>query len=223
MAGNPDAASVWQEADVFVDFTNTAPDPTDTWSDWDAAWDLVGLLSGDDGFQESRDEDTDDKFAWGGIYIRTTHANHKRTIVFVALEDNATTFQLRNPGSERTNDGTLTTSKVKVPTYGKFKIGFETRDGDKIKRRWATASVNEVDDITENETDLVTYQITVNLHPDGDRVLYTEIEGPAAEPTGTTTTAAAPMMAATSSTGESSGSSSGGSSSKRKATAGASA
>src|SRR5690606_26514798 len=102
--------------------------------------------------------------------------NHKRTIAFTALEDNPVTFQLLNPGSTRTTAGGLITSEVYVPQSTPFAIGFETREGAKIKRRICRrAEVQEVGEITEAETALTTYAFTVAIYPDGDGLIWTDI------------------------------------------------
>ncbi|KUJ69560.1 hypothetical protein ACZ90_10520 [Streptomyces albus subsp. albus] len=66
MAGDPSNASLWTDADVYVGPV-TAANPANANAPFGSDWGLVGLLDGDDGMPESRDEDTDDKFAWGGI------------------------------------------------------------------------------------------------------------------------------------------------------------
>src|SRR5690606_5517032 len=177
MAGNPENASVWKEADVWLSFDRSATEPTNTTDTWDTlGWELAGLLSGDDGFVEAREEDVEDHFAWGGILVRVTRANHKRTIAFTALEDNPVTFQLLNPGSTRTTAGGLITSEVYVPQSTPFAIGFETREGAKIKRRSCRrAEGQEVGEVTEAETALTPYAFTVAIYPDGDGLIWTDI------------------------------------------------
>lgn len=175
MAGDATNTALWTDADVYIAPIGTAG-PTDTTTAWAAAWDAVGLLDGDEGFTISRDEDTSEHYAWGGILVKKTRSKHKRTIRFVAMEDNATVFELVNPGSTRTVAGGVATSTVKVPKYGDFAIGFETRDGDKIKRRVAArATIEEIGDITESEADPTVYEITVVIYPASDGTLYTEI------------------------------------------------
>ena len=71
MAGDPSNARLWADADVYVSFDTEAANPADVDTPFGGDWDLVGLLDGDDGFTESRDEDVEDLFAWGGILVRT--------------------------------------------------------------------------------------------------------------------------------------------------------
>lgn len=181
MAGDTANAALWTNADVYIAPVGTAG-PTDVTTAYAAGWTAVGLLDGAEGFTETRDHDSNEFYAWGGILVKKTKSKHKRTIKFVALEDNETVFGLVNPGSTRTTDDItgITTSKVVVPKGDEFAISFETRDGDKIKRRTVLrAEVDEVDDIKEGEEDLTVYTITVTLYPEADGTLYTTLEGPA--------------------------------------------
>jgi hypothetical protein len=175
MAGDATNTSLWDGADVYVALEGTAG-PTDLASAWGAEWSPVGLLDGEEGFTEERDEDTGEHYAWGGVLYRRTKSKHKRTIAFVALEDNAITFRLRNPGSDRSSANGVVTSKIKVPTGYRFAIGFEVRDGDKIKRRVVKhAEVEEVGEVKESETDPTVYEFTVVIFPEADGTLYDEI------------------------------------------------
>lgn len=167
MAGDPNNASLWTDADVYVDDIG-ATDPVDTSVPFGPSWGLVGLLNGDDGFTETRDEDTNDIYAWGGILVRTSRAHFKLTRTFTALEDNAVTRALIWPGS--------TGGQIIVPKPAKKKIAFETREGDKI-RRLITANYAEITlngDITQNETDLESYEFLVTIFPTGGGVLFNE-------------------------------------------------
>jgi len=175
MAGNASNTQLWNGADVFIAPEGTSG-PTDLTTAWAASWEAAGLLDGEEGFTEEREEESSEHYAWGGILYRKTRSQHKRTIKFVALEDNAVTFDLVNPGSTRTATGGVRTSKVKVPTTKRFAIGFETRDGEKIKRRIVqSAEVAEIGEIKESETDPTVYEITVIIYPEADGTLYDEI------------------------------------------------
>lgn len=178
MAGDPTNAALWQNADVYIAPVGTT-EPSDVVTAWDAAWEPVGLLDGSEGFVESRDADTSEHYAWGGILVKKTKSKHQRNIKFVALEDNDVVFELVNPGSERSDDGSgLTTSTVKVPRNNDFAIGFEVRDGDKVMRRSVKrATVEEVGDVTFSEEDLTIYEVTVALYPEGDGTIYTDLTG----------------------------------------------
>lgn len=176
MAGNADNTAIWEGADVFIG-DEGATGPTDLTTPWGVAWSAAGLLDGEAGFVQSRSEDSSEHYAWGGILFKRTRSKHKRTFKFTALEDNAVVFGLVNPGSVRTAAAGVRTSAIKVPTSHRFAVGFETRDGSKVKRRYAgSAEVVEVADITESETDPTVFEITVVIFPEADGTLYHEIE-----------------------------------------------
>ncbi|MDR6868718.1 hypothetical protein J2Y69_003342 [Microbacterium resistens] len=178
MAGNAKNTAQWAGADVYITRDPNVAAPTDLIAPWALGWAVVGLLDGEEGFTEEREDETSERFAWGGILVRRSKSKHKRTIRFVALEDNSTTFGLVNPGSDRESLNGTRRSVVKVPVAGdRFSIGFETRDGDRKKRRVVeTAEVQEVAEIKESETEPTVYDITVVIFPDADGVLYTDIE-----------------------------------------------
>lgn len=166
MAGDPLKANLWTDADVYVSSDLNAALPADANAPFGAAWDLVGLLDGDEGFPESRDEDTDDKYAWGGMLVRTSRAHFKLTKSFTALEDNATTYSLLWPGS--------TPTQIVVPRPARVKVAFETREGGKV-RRLITALYGEVTldgDHGENETDLESMTFAVTVFPTAAGVLF---------------------------------------------------
>lgn len=177
MAGAAENTSLWEGADIYIAPQGTAG-PTDTTAAWGADWDLVGLLDGEEGITEGREEETSEHYAWGGILYKRTKSKHKRTFKFIALEDNETTFALINPGSTRTVDGTtgLKTSTIKVPKSAPFAVGMELREGDKTKRRSAVkAEVQEIGEIKESETEPTVYEITVVVFPETDGTLYREV------------------------------------------------
>lgn len=179
MAGDPLNTRLWQTADVYTAVLGTAL-PTDTSTALPAAWKLVGLLDGDEGITESRDEDTDTKYAWGGILVRTTHAHHSRSLSFTAFESNDNVFALVNQGSATPTVATLTRTAIsKVPSYTPVAMVLELTDGARKKRIAITrVDIAEVGDRNISETDLESWPVTVNIIPTSAGVLYTEIENP---------------------------------------------
>lgn len=176
MAGDAKNTSLWENADVFIAPENTEG-PTDLTTAWAAAWKAAGLLDGEEGITEEREEETGEKYAWGGILYKRTRSQHKRTFKFIALEDNETTFALVNPGSERTTSLGVRSSTIKVPKSASFAVGFEVREGDKIKRRFAKrAEVTEIGEIKESETEPTVYEITVVVFPEADGTIYRVLE-----------------------------------------------
>jgi len=169
MAGNPDNAALWAEADVYVAPLGTAA-PTDGSAVFPVGWVAVGLLDGDDGFTTTRDQDTNDLYAWGGILVRTSRAHFKLTKGFSVLEDNVTTRSLIWPGS--------TAGTIVVPRPESVLLAFETREpGTGKVHRLITANSAQVDvdgDVTENETDLTKYALVATIFPTGDGTLFTE-------------------------------------------------
>ena len=165
MAGDPQNSALWTDADVYVGPLD-AENPLTVDDPFDPDWGLVGLLDGDEGFTEERDEDTEDKYAWGGILVRTSRAHFKLTKSFVVLEDNPTTRSLIWPGSSDT--------QIIVPKPARVKLAFETREGDAVKRL-ITAQYAEVDvdgDIQENETDLTAVTLVATIFPTAGKVLF---------------------------------------------------
>lgn len=180
MAGDATKVDLWQDADVYIaPLLSTVP--TGVTAAWAAAWQLVGLLDGEEGFTETREEESDEKYAWGSLLVKKTRGKHKRTIKFVALEDNATTFALANPGSVRSGtsgSGTVQTSSVKVPAYVEVMVGFEVREGDKVRRRIVNrADVEMTGEVKDAEQEITVYEFTTTILPDGAGVLYTDLEG----------------------------------------------
>ncbi|MEU9498251.1 Ig-like domain-containing protein [Streptomyces sp. NPDC048196] len=167
MAGDPSNASLWTDADVYIG-PLSAVNPTNANAPFGSDWGLVGLLDGDDGMPESRDEDTDDKYAWGGILVRTSRAHFKLTKSFSVLEDNPTTRSLIWPGSSET--------EIVVPVPVPVKVGFEVRDSGTgkvhrlITRRYAVIEVDG--DVDQNETDLTKVTLAATIYPDSDKVLF---------------------------------------------------
>lgn len=185
MSGDTKNASQWHDADVWIDFSGTAADPEDTFTAYASGWEAVGLLDGAEGFEEERDEETSESYAWGGVLVRKRRSKHKRTIKFVAMEDNPTTFRLVNPGSTRAaaNGDDVVVSTVKIPKYEDFRISFSTVDGDKVRRRTAAATIEEIGSIASTEEEPEVYEITVLILPEADGTLWTDLTGPAVAPT----------------------------------------
>jgi hypothetical protein len=175
MAGDVANPRIWSGADVYVAPVGSTA-PTDIATPWPAAWDALGLLDGEAGMSESRNEDQVDHFAWGGILVRTTRSKHKRTITVTALEDNATVFGLVQPGSTATTAAGVTTRTVIVPTTDPRAFGIELVDGAITKRRVIPrGEIVAVGDTSLNDSDLAVYELTINIYPDSAGVLYLDI------------------------------------------------
>lgn len=174
MSGDTENPRIWVNADAFVAPVGTVA-PTNIVGAWDAAWEVLGLLS-DDGMTESRNEDVTDHYAWGGVLVRTTRSKHKRTIKITALEDNPVVFGIVNPGSEAATVGGVTTRTVKVPSADPRAFGLELVDGDITRRRIIPrGEVVTIGDIASSEAGMSMYELTINIYPDADGVLFLDI------------------------------------------------
>jgi len=164
MAGDTANAEYWPDADVYIaDLDATNPADIDTAFSGD--WDLVGLLDGEEGFVESREEDVEDHFAWGGILVRTTRRNFIMMKSFTTLEYNDVTRELIYPGSGA--------GEIVIPRPVPKKVAFETRgtlpDGTPAKRRLITANYAEISvdgDRSEVEADITRNPFMVKIFPD---------------------------------------------------------
>jgi hypothetical protein len=170
MAGNTANPRVWTGATVFTAPLATAA-PTDVTTAWAAAWLDLGLI-GEDGISQGREQDSDDKYAHGGILVRTVRSKFKRTFTVVALEDTPAVFNLLNPGSTATTSAGpappagVTTRSVKVPIPDPRAFGIEVVDGLVIKRYVvARAEVTDVGETTLDDTELQAVEFTVTVYP----------------------------------------------------------
>ena len=158
MSGDPTKASLWADADVYIAPLGSAV-PADAATPFSVAWTLVGLLDGDQGFEESREGDVKDHYAWGGTLVATTRSKFKLSKKFTVLEDNVTTRALIWPGS------TATSTIVPVPVD--LLVAFETRNGGKVRRK-ITSSRAQVDvdgGINDNETDMTAVTLVATIYP----------------------------------------------------------
>lgn len=179
MAGSASNTALWGNADVYVAPASSLG-PINVVQAYAAPWAAVGLLDGDEGFTIAQENETNEVYAWGGLLVKRTKSKHKRTIKFVCLEENATTFGLLNPGSTAPGAAVagLTTKTIKVPSNTEIAVSFEVRDGYNVKRRTVKrAVVEEVGEIKESESDLSMYEVTLVLLPESDGTLYVELSG----------------------------------------------
>lgn len=174
MAGDTSNPRIWVNADVYVAPVGSTA-PTDTTTALDAAFEAVGLLS-EDGMTETREDEVTDHYAWGGILVRTTRSKHKRSFTVAVLEDTPVVFDLVNPGSTAATLTGTTTRTVKVPQPDPRMFVLQFVDGDITKRRVIPrAEVTEVGDTVYSDAEMAMYELTINIYPDGDGVLYTDI------------------------------------------------
>lgn len=181
MSGDTANPRVWVDATVSVGPVGTTA-PTDIATPLNAAFDDIGLLS-EDGMTESQDQEVTKHYAWGGILVRTTRSKHNRQIKVTALEDNALVFGLVNPGSTVATATGITTRTVHVPGPNKKAWVIETVDGDFTRRRCIpTGEVIEVGEIKSSDSEMSMVELTIDIYPDSDGVLYLDVtDDPQAE------------------------------------------
>jgi len=175
MAGDTANPRIWEGADAYVAPIGTTP-PTDVTTAWPNNWQALGLLS-EDGASETREQDSADHFAWGGVHVRTTRSKFKRSMKITCLEDNLAVFELVNPGSTSDTDETgLSTRTVKNPTADPRAFGLEVRDGLITKRRIIPhGEVTEVGEIKLSDSDMTAFELTIMIYPDSDGKLYDDL------------------------------------------------
>lgn len=159
---------LWDGADVFYALKSGAvPSWPATASDpFPGTLKQVGILDGGDGFTESRSEDKNDFFGWGGILLRTSRAHFKMTRTFTALEDNEETRALIYPGSAA--------GKISVPKPVPVYLAFELRDGDVVHRAWTLGhAICEISgDLKWGEADITKFPILATIYPTGGGDLF---------------------------------------------------
>ena len=173
MTGSTANPRVWLNGDVYAGPVGTTA-PTDTSTALDTAFKALGLLS-EDGTEETRDDDTAEFYARGGLLIRTSKSKHKRQIKVTVLEDNPVVQGLINPGSTATTSTGTTTRSVKVPTANPMAFVIEDRDGSYVTRKSiARGEVIEVGP-EKRGPEMTMRELTIVVYPSAAGVLYTEI------------------------------------------------
>ncbi|MCW7984089.1 hypothetical protein XF35_01780 [Streptomyces platensis subsp. clarensis] len=176
MAGDIANPRLWTGADLWTAAIASTLPEFDAAMTTVPAWKAVGLLS-EDGASESRDEDTNDFYAWGGRLIRTTRSKHKRSIKVTCLEDNLVVFGLTSPGSTVATAEGVNTRTVKVPKSEKRAFVLEMVDGTiKRRRHIPTGEVTEVGEVTLGESDLQAFELTITIYPAADDTLYLDYD-----------------------------------------------
>ena len=93
------ATDIWVDAEVWVSLEDAPQIDTATEELFGAEWDLVGLLSGSDGFAQSREFSTTSAEAWGKGEVDGADYGFRSTGGFTALEDTNVVRYMINPGS----------------------------------------------------------------------------------------------------------------------------
>lgn len=192
MAGDTENVAVWSEADVLIG-SLTATNPTAgaafTLNDPDAdpdpiddQWDFVGILDGSAGFAETQANDSTDFPGWGIGTVATSRKNLAITRTFTVLEDNPITQALRYDTSGLTVSGTGYSGNLAGrDLFHKFKIAFETRTSETVKRLISKnhAEVDSIGDVTEGEDNVASFSVTVKIYPDASGLYWVTYKGAA--------------------------------------------
>lgn len=146
-------------------------------------WDFAGILDGSAGFNETQANDSTDFNGWGVGVVATSRKNLVITRTFTVLEDNATTLGLRydTSGLVVAGDGYSGTLAGRDLSH-KFKIAFETRTSDTVKRLISKnhAEIDSIGDVTEGEDNTASFPITVKIYPDANGEFWQTWKGAAA-------------------------------------------
>lgn len=188
-AGDTANVRVWTLADVYVAPVGTTA-PTDIETAIAVDWKALGLIS-EDGLTMTRDQDSSDLFAYGGILVRTIRSKFKRSFTVTPLENSDLVWQIENPGSTSATTAAVvgppahaayTTRTIKTPTVGDVRaFVFELTDGLMIARRVVPrAELVEVGERKTTADDFEAAEWTLNVYPASDGTLFKEITNDAA-------------------------------------------
>lgn len=174
MANDITAAAIWTQADVYVADSLTTTNPADASAVWGSGWNQLGILDGGEGFKtDAQFADIKKHYGWGTGVVRKTRKNWEETKKFTCLEDNQYTRALLYPGSAA--------GEISIPTIVNLKMGFELREGGKVKR-YITKNYAQVDidgSIDEGEEDLTKYPFIAEVFPDANGQRWVLLDHPA--------------------------------------------
>lgn len=179
--GNTTNTAVWGGADVLIaPVTATIPTGLAAFS---SDWEYVGILNGDQGFEEAMEVNSTDHNGWGFGVIATTYQGQKTTKSFTALEENSVVMGLVYDIDNMTFDdvnGTYSGDLKLRDLTTRVRIAFVTYSGDTEKRfiskNYATIAPTSAG--SESETALHSKGFTATILPDGSRNLWYAAKGP---------------------------------------------
>lgn len=176
MAGDVTQTGRWAEADVFRAPVGTLA-PTTAEGALDADWKAVGFLDGEAGIVKAMEESSETLTVWGGTPVDSTSEFGGATFTFTAVEDNDEMFSIRYEGSAAPTTTVDTKTRVaKVPVRGEWAWLIRLQRPGKTKVTVVPkGKVAEAGEVNENETELPTQEITVNILSASDKTLFTEL------------------------------------------------
>lgn len=140
--------------------------PTDATTALDAAFASVGYVS-EDGLTETESR-TYEKFkAWGGDTVASSQTEYAKSYSFKMLETNEATMKIRYGADNVTaEDGVVTQIRHNSAELPEGVWVIEMVVAGKILRKvMPKAKIEEIGDITYNDSSLISYEVTIGLLP----------------------------------------------------------
>jgi hypothetical protein len=175
MTRNPDNVKIWQDARVFLASAAVRPAiPEDIDDPFATGWEEAGILDGEDGFGEEREQDESKYYGWGIGLIKVGGRNYGLSRTWSPLEDNVVIRGLVWPGS--------TDTKLKLPKPVHRWIGFETDSDFGEKERLISTKRARiwVPSNNRNESDITKWEVQTALFADGSGDVFDRQVTPAA-------------------------------------------
>lgn len=172
---DPANVRAWGRGRVYVAPTGTTM-PDDVETELASEWEDLGILDQEFGAEWEVSEESSDYFGWGVGRVRTLYSQFKRSVKIVAAETNATVVELLNPNHGATSADGVTTLVEKAPTHAPRAFVVEETDGEITRRRCIkTGTVTLSAATKDTETATSTRELTIDILPDSDGALWTEI------------------------------------------------
>lgn len=171
MANDPTNVALYDNADVYVAPLGS-PIPADASTAFSGAWSLAGIVDGDTGMALAHSADKTNYHDWQGLLVKVGRKNELVQFKFTVVEDNPVTRAIIWPGS-----GAGVISR-RYPAN--IMLGFETREGGKVKR-YVTTQYAQVDvdgDITMGNSDPTKYPLVATIFPNASGEYFKEQSKP---------------------------------------------
>lgn len=143
--------------------------PTDASTDLASAFVSVGYVS-EDGLTEKETRNHQNHKAWGGDTVDSSQTEYVKAYNFKMIETNETTMKVRyGVGNVIAEGGKVSQVKhnSKELPEGVWVIEMIIA-GDICRRVIPRGKIDEIGDITYNDSNLVKYDVTLGLYPDAD-------------------------------------------------------
>lgn len=143
--------------------------PTDATTKLADAFNSIGYVS-TDGLTEKEERTYEKHKAWGGDTVASTQTEYGKSYSFKMIETNEATMKVRY-GSDNVTaaDGSVTQVKHNATELPEGVWVIEMVIAGKIVRKvMPRGKIEEIGDISYNDKDLVSYEVTVGLLPDGN-------------------------------------------------------